>query len=177
MSKRKRLSNEQILEIREEQSDTDSFSILSNVSDDLDSYSESSTSNEGEGEAREAISKDWISFAKARQLLFFTTDHGVKIVVEDSNLPVAFFEQYFDSEVFELITIETNRYERQFFSENENKVPSNLRFLKWVDTSPKEIKVHIALLTLQGIDSKSETQMYILQSVRAFVVIANSQMS
>ena len=58
MSKRKRLSNKQIQEIREEQSDTDSFSILSNVSDDLDSYSGSSTSSEGGGEAREAFSKD-----------------------------------------------------------------------------------------------------------------------
>ena len=59
MSKRKRLSNEQIQEVREEQSDTDSFNILSNVSDDLDSYSDSSTSNVGGGEVCEAFSKDW----------------------------------------------------------------------------------------------------------------------
>ena len=151
------MSNEQIQEIREVQSDTDSFSILSNVSDDLDSYSDSSTINEGEGEACEAFSKDWVSFGKAWQPFFFTIDHGVKFIVEDSNLPVAFFEQYFDSKVLELITIETNRYARQFLSENDNKLPSNLCFQKWVDTSPEEIKVYITLITLQVVDSKSET--------------------
>ena len=71
MSKRKRLSNEQIQEIRKVQSDTDSFSILSNVSDDLGLYSDSSTSNEAGGEACEAFSKDCVSFSKARKPLFF----------------------------------------------------------------------------------------------------------
>ena len=97
--------------------------------------------------------------SKARQP-FFTLNHGVKFVAVNSNSPVAFFEQYFDSEVLELITVETNRHARQFLSENENKPPSNSCFLKWVDTSPEEIKVHIALLTLQGVDFKSETRMY-----------------
>ena len=55
MSKRKRLSNEQIQEMREKQSDTDSFRILSNILNDLDSYSDSSTSNEDGGEVREAF--------------------------------------------------------------------------------------------------------------------------
>ena len=94
----------------------------------------------------------------------------MKFVVEASNLPVAFFEQYFDSEILELIAIVTNRYARPFLSEIENKLPSNLHFLKWVDTSPEEIKVYIALLTLQGVNSKNVKHKCIFQSVRAFVI-------
>ena len=159
MVKRKQLTNKQEQEISERQSDHESDSSSSCDFDDIDSYI-NSTSSDSEEETFTNYSPNWVSSGKAQPPFDFTSNSGVKFKIENKVTPMTFFEQYFDNAIFERITNETNRYARQYLFENNNKLTKNSRFLKWVDTSLEEIKVYIALLILQGVDSKSETHMY-----------------
>ena len=71
-----------------------------------------------------------------------------------------FFKKFFDEIVFEHIVNETNLFAKQFFDENVESLPQHSRAHQWYDTCIDEIKMFVALLILQGVDSKAWSCMY-----------------
>ena len=85
----------------------------------------------------------------------------MKFEVADKSSPPEFFEKFFDDQVIELITIETNRFAKQTIEAADvESLSKKARLREWYDTSAEEIKLYVALLILQGVDSKSENRFY-----------------
>ena len=104
---------------------------------------------------------DWTSTGRACQPFAFTADLGVKFEVADKSSPPEFFEKFFDDQVIELIAIETNRFAKQTIeAAGVESLPKKARLREWHDTSAEETKLYVALLILQGVDSKSENRFY-----------------
>ena len=154
--KRKRLSDDEIeLLLEEEDSDFDSLDLESSSSEsDQGVYSSSDSEDDI------ALPTDWIDSGRERNSFSFRSDHGAKFTVEDKENPVEYFEKFFDEEVIAYLVTEANRFAAQFRDENEETLSPQSRARKWYDTSTNEMKVFIGLLILQGIDSKVENSMY-----------------
>ena len=83
----------------------------------------------------------------------------MKVTVEDEENQVEYFEKYFHEEVIAYLVTTTNRFATRFQYENEENLLPQSRVCKWYDTSANDMKVFIALLILQGIDSNVENSM------------------
>ena len=157
MAKQKFLDEEEIQDVLQETSDSKSeFSITSDLENKLIS-SFKSGSNSDKGSDNIVYPVDWMSTGRARQPFAFTADPSVKFEVADKSSPPKFF----DDQVIELIAIETNRFAKQTIeAAGVEALPKKAQLQEWYDMPAEEIKLYVALLILQGIDSKSENRFY-----------------
>ena len=144
--------------LEKEGSDFDTLDLESSSSEfstdsDLRPYSSSDSDNDI------ALPTDWIASGRERNLFTFHLDNGVKVTVEDEENQVEYFEKYFHEEVIAYLVTKTNRFATRFQYENEENLLPQSRVCKWYDTSANDMKVFIALLILQGIDSNVENSM------------------
>ena len=72
--------------------------------------------------------------------------------------PLEFLSLFLDDEFWELLTLETNRYAKQFFENAELK--PNSRFHKWYEVETKEMKAFMALHLSMGLVEKPEIEDY-----------------
>lgn len=131
-------------------------------SESSDSSSDDETSDKSDDDDMIALPTDWAKTGRARQPFVFHQGNGVKYTVTDvdKEKPVHFFEQFFNDDIIQLLVTETNRFAKQFFDDKILTLPKLSRAHKWYDTSENEMKTFLALLILQGVDSKSRNYMY-----------------
>ncbi|XP_039621622.1 activating transcription factor 7-interacting protein 1 isoform X1 [Polypterus senegalus] len=80
----------------------------------------------------------------------FKKTHGV--LVDTTNYePVDYFKLFFPESVFELMSMETNRYAERFFN-SPCKLSPHSRFSKWKPTTKEEMKGYVALQIEMGLD-------------------------
>lgn len=105
------------------------------------------------------IDVPWTSAGIPRPSFPFTGNSGVQIPLSKDNI-LGIFESFFTEELIQLIVSETNRYARQFLDKNkENRKPKSRTNL-WYDTNENEIRTFLALLLIQGVDSKPDSKLY-----------------
>ena len=161
MAKRKFLDEEEIQDVLQETNDSESEFSITSDSENKSISSFESESNSDKRSDNTVYLVDWTSTGRARQPFAFIADPGVKFEVADKSSPPEFFEKFFDDQVIELIAIETNRFAKQTIeAAGVESLPKKARLREWYDTSAEEIKLYVALLILQGIDSKSENRFY-----------------
>lgn len=149
---------------RRKLTDRDIEDILGDDSEEYDSDSDiessdsqdSTASSDSDDSVAAALPSDWCSTGVPRAPFTFTATPGPQFNVDDPNDTVSYFENYFDNDICEHIVTETNRFADQFIAQNLGAK----RISKWDGTSIAELKVFLALLILQGVDSKSTNRMY-----------------
>jgi hypothetical protein len=85
----------------------------------------------------------------------FCENTGIKVQVANNASISDYFNIFVDSEDFEDMVTETNRYAEQYFQKNPNLSRCS-RFRKWVSTTAAEMKRYFALIFAMGIVSQSD---------------------
>ena len=134
--------------------------VIASDSDSDISMSELSESSVESFNDEIVLPSDWTNTECTRLPFVFQNNSGVQFTVDDNNNPMQFFFNFFDEIVFEHIVNETNLFAKQFFEENVESLPQHSRAHQWYDTCIDEMKTFVALLILQGVDSKAWSCMY-----------------
>ena len=80
---------------------------------------------------------------------------AIKVQVANNASISDYFNIFIDSEDFEDMATETNRYAKQYFQKNPNLSKCS-RFRKWVSTTAAEMKLYLALIFAMGLVSQSD---------------------
>lgn len=80
----------------------------------------------------------------------FNKRRGILVDTDDFE-PIHYFKLFFPDSVFDLMSVETNRYAEQFF-DSPTELPTFSRFHKWVPTTATEMKGFVALQIEMGLD-------------------------
>ena len=85
----------------------------------------------------------------------FCENAGITVQVANNASISEYFNIFIDSEDFEDMATETNRYAKQYFQKNPNLSKCS-RFRKWVSTTAAEMKLYLALIFAMGLVSQSD---------------------
>nr|CAH7735314.1 unnamed protein product [Callosobruchus chinensis] len=140
-----------------DESDLES-SCYDSSDDNADDY-DSSINDDEDSEPDEPFDVSWVENGIPRPPFPFTDTSGPQVVIDVED-PVGIFELFFDENLIELITEETNRYANQYIIHHQAKLKPKSRVRKWKITCSNEIRTFIGLTILQGICSKPSYEMY-----------------
>ena len=145
-------SEEELL-ISESGSDSETEEIFSETSNEDDSE------NEDVVPFREFVEVDLNNLVPAPPRYPFTNTPGISIVFNKAEPDILdYFEFFWNSEIMDLITLETNRYAIQ--SKPSGVLGKFSRWKDWQSTNNNELYVFLALHILQGIVCKPICEWY-----------------
>lgn len=70
-----------------------------------------------------------------------------------------YFKLFFPTDLFDLITTQTNLYATQFMESHDN-LPRHSRFRQWTPTSPAEMQAYVAIQIMIGLNNRPEIEDY-----------------
>ena len=89
----------------------------------------------------------------------FCENTGIKVQVANNASISDYFNIFVDSEDFEDMATETNRYAEQYFLKNSNLSRCS-RFRKWASKTAAEMKRYLAIIFAMGLISLSDINEY-----------------
>lgn len=179
MAKRvKYLTESEIARMMNEESDSSDSETDIYVSEESDVCEDDDDDDSVISDANRASNDGWSQDMKDLPLLTFLSKSGLNL--EPEELPekeLDFFSLFFNEELIELITRETNEFASAFFTANisdpgPSDAPSN-----FVPVTDKEIRVFLALVMLMSIIKKPTIHMYFTTDTVFATPFFNSAMS